>query len=366
VAVAAPLDLAERVAKTGAAFFPFSHPGDSGLQPLWVRMHEAPQEERNAFVVKEIFATACAAAALPKLLTIMQTWKPSMVVRESQEYAAILATEKLGIPRARVSIMQRAFERAAIEIAAASVDAHRGALGLSSDQTGKRILAEPSLSLFPQSFDPPDADQAHVARFRVVSAPALPLPNWWSNLDHPLVYVTLGTVTGGMAPLRDAYRCVLDAVSTMPIRVLLTIGAELPMEDLKEIPSNVHVERFVPQNEVLPHAAAVVCHGGSGTIIGALAAGVPMVIAPMFADQPENAARVNNVGVGIGLPTAGRNPEELRHALTRVLKEPAFRKIAQQMAAEIASLPTVSEAALEIEQMAETVLGDPKPNDVSV
>jgi len=51
--------------------------------------------------------------------------------------------------------------------------------------------------------------------------------------------------------------------------------------------AHVHIARWVPQADVLRHARVVVCHGGSGTTLGALAAGVPLVVTPLFDDQPD-------------------------------------------------------------------------------
>ena len=62
---------------------------------------------------------------------------------------------------------------------------------------------------------------------------------------------------------------------------------------------------WVPHAELLPHCAAMVCHGGSGTVRQGLAAGVPLVVLPLFADQPENARLVHGVGAGIALQLHG-------------------------------------------------------------
>jgi UDP:flavonoid glycosyltransferase YjiC (YdhE family) len=87
-------------------------------------------------------------------------------------------------------------------------------------------------------------------------------------------------------------------------------------------------------------------------VFGTLAAGVPLVVAPMFADQPDNAARIAAVGAGLALPTRSESVQDLRHALTRVLAEDSFRVAARRLAAEIAALPLVDEAAVEIERLA--------------
>jgi MGT family glycosyltransferase len=166
------------------------------------------------------------------------------------------------------------------------------------------------------------------------------------------VYVTLGTVMGNMDESKSLFTVLLDGVRDLPIRVLLTIGKDLPLSALGDVPPNVRVERFVPQDDVIPHAAAVVCHGGSGTMLGTAAAGVPMVVVPMFADQPQNAERVAAVGAGLALPKGGATPEGIRAALTRVLAEHSFRDVARKLAKEIAALPVTDEVVTELERLA--------------
>jgi MGT family glycosyltransferase len=178
-----------------------------------------------------------------------------------------------------------------------SLEKHREQLGAPSDPTSSTIANEPVLTLFPEGFGAPQFGHAEFLRFRAPRAEAPPLPAWWaSGAGDPFVYVTLGMVAGGIDAGRDMYRVVLAALVGLPLRVLFTVGKELALESLGEVPANVHIERFVPQDEVLPHAQAVLCHGGSGTVLGAVAAGVPLVVVPMFADQPYNAERVAAAG----------------------------------------------------------------------
>lgn len=303
-------------------------------------------------VVSEIFADACAVAALPDLLQTVARWQPNIVVRESTEFAGLIAAEKLQVPHARVAIYGQHTERLVQKLAASPVDRHARGVGLPADPGAERISREVQLTLFPPSFEE-ITPVSPVHRFRLErNEVAPPLPDWWSGQQGPFVYVTLGMVTGGFDDLKRAYRATIDAVSTLPVRALLTIGMDLPLDVLGELPPNVHVERFVPQNDVLPHAAAVVCHGGSGTVLGALAIGAPMIVTPMFADQPYNAARVEALGAGVALPTGVPNPDALKAAITRVTTEPSFRAGAQRMAQEFATLPTLDDAAQVIERLA--------------
>jgi UDP:flavonoid glycosyltransferase YjiC (YdhE family) len=113
------------------------------------------------------------------------------------------------------------------------------------------------------------------------------------------------------------------------------------------LPPNVHVERWVPQQDVLADAAAMVCHGGTGTVLGGPEAAVPMVVVPQFADQPDNADRVAAVGAGIvvgGGEAAPATAGEVRAAVNGVLTEPSYREAAGAIAGEIAALPPVDEA----------------------
>ena len=113
--------------------------------------------------------------------------------------------------------------------------------------------------------------------------------------------------------------------------MLLTTGADL---DLGPISANVTVERWVPQREALADAALVVCHGGSGTTLGALAAGLPLVLLPMFSDQFPNADAVAAAGAGVVTDPGG-----LRAAIETVLATPSYRAAAERIAQELRSAP---------------------------
>jgi UDP:flavonoid glycosyltransferase YjiC (YdhE family) len=120
------------------------------------------------------------------------------------------------------------------------------------------------------------------------------------------------------------------------------------------VPPNVHVEQWVPQADVFAVADAVLCHGGSGTTYGALAAGLPLVVVPLFADQPTNGRLVAGAGAGVLVePVPGwtsamdrigeDDAPRLRAAIETVLGEPSYGEGARRLAAEMAALPSVDE-----------------------
>ena len=182
---------------------------------------------------------------------------------------------------------------------AEAIDELRCGLGLPSDPRCERVLGGPYLSLSPPLLDDLSAwPTGDVRRYRdpAEGAPPAPPPDGWGNPDAPLVYVTFGTVAAGSGYFPDLYRGVLEALEDVDARVLMTVGRAHDPEDLGPLPENARVERWIPQAELLPHCAAMVCHGGSGTVRQGLSAGVPLVVLPLFADQPENARLVHRMG----------------------------------------------------------------------
>jgi UDP:flavonoid glycosyltransferase YjiC (YdhE family) len=166
----------------------------------------------------------------------------------------------------------------------------------------------------------------------------LELPEW------PLVYVTLGTVYNDP----DLVRSMLDAVQDLPISIAITTGPGTDPSVLGPRPANVAAASFVPQALLLPLASAVVSHTGSGTMLGALASGLPQVCLPRGADQFANAERIQAVGAGIRLLPDEVTPKRLRAALSSVLHDPAYTGAAAAMKAEIAAMPSAADVLADL------------------
>ena len=156
----------------------------------------------------------------------------------------------------------------------------------------------------------------------------------------------------GLDLAAPAYRTALEGLAALDVRALLTVGHQADVGALGPVPANVRIERWVPQADVFAQAAAVVCHGGSSTTLGALAAALPLVVVPLFADQPYNAARVEACGAGVVV----RPPERgaLGAAITRVLGEPSFAAAARCLGAEMRSHPGARSA---VDALAELAAG---------
>jgi UDP:flavonoid glycosyltransferase YjiC (YdhE family) len=333
VRVAGPRSRGEVVRRAELPFWPFADPPADEVWSVFARAAGMPPEEANAVVIGEIFGRLDTAAALPGVEAMLRKWRPDLIVRESYEFASVVAAERAGIPHVRVATGMASTE-----------DWLLGYAG--SELPLAAIRASPLLSFTPPALD--DGAAAH--RFRAAGESAG--PNRWAE---PLVYVTFGSVAAGMPLFPRVYRTALDELADLPVRALMTIGPHGDVAELGPLPGNATVERWVPQAEVVPHAAAMVCHGGYGTIIGALAAGVPLVVAPLFADQGRNAARVAEVGTGLALPMArsiaAADVSGLGELVRRVLAERSFRDAARRVAASTEALPEVDDAPALLEAL---------------
>ena len=349
VLFAGPPDLAGPVDGAGFGFWRFDPPPEDELGAIWARVPELPPDEANEVVVGEVFGRLNTTAALPRLRDACEQWRPDAVLRDPNEYGSALAAELHGIPHARVAIGLASVEELGLGIAAGAIDAIRQAEGLPSDPRAELLRRSPYLSLFPPTLDEGVQPDTHRFRDPAWEQPPGELPDWWPGREHqPLVYVTFGSVAGSFPQALPVYGVALEAVADLPVRVLLTVGRDLDLDALPGAPDNVRVERWVPQQDVLGHAAAAVVHGGSGSMLGAIAAGVPLVVVPLFADQPQNARRVAEVGAGLAVePNRDDVPatvRPLREAIETVLADPSHRQSAQALADELRAQPPVDDA----------------------
>jgi MGT family glycosyltransferase len=156
-------------------------------------------------------------------------------------------------------------------------------------------------------------------------------PPWPAGDGSPLVVASLGTTP--MDEMSIIQR-VLDALAELPVRALLTVGAHIDPRDL-QVPANARVGGYVRHAAVLPHARMLVTHAGAGSVAAALTHGVPMVCVPLGREQPLNAARVVELGVGRAL-TPDAPVEALRAAIAGVLDDDAIASRARDVAARAA------------------------------
>ncbi len=342
VRLAAPAGARREAERSGLRFHALPDRDEAEVDAIVAGNAELPEEERSAHFVREVFAGVNVRATLAAMLALVRELRPRLVLREPTEVSGLLAAERHGVPHGRVAIMAGATETWGVPVVAPVLDRHRRALGLRPDPAARAVADSPYLTILPEAMeDPDDRGPAHALRFREPTPATAAPPDWWGGDGRPLVYVTFGTVTPRLPSFGELFRAVVDELADVPARVLFTIGQEVDRAALGPVPAHVRVEPWVRQAAIMPSVAVIASHGGAGSTRLALAAGVPSVIVPAFADQPRNAERLAALGAGIALPAG---PTGLGPAIRRLLDDPGPRAVARRVQAQIAALPPVAAA----------------------
>jgi MGT family glycosyltransferase len=239
----------------------------------------------------------------------------------------------------------------------APVNASRLELGLDPLPAGTDSVtvalvrrAAAALVVVPREFDDwpdPPENVFHVGPIAAAAA----LPDWqspWPSGDkRPLVVVTLGTTYMGHGEVLARIASALDPAA---YRVLVLSGGELEPGEIS-VPDGVEVRGYVPHEAVLPHAALAITHGGTGTLLAAFAAGVPVLAVPLGRDQPANAHRVVELELGRSfLPES--TPDEIRTLVLQTLADHEIRSRVAELAETIRSYAGGAQAVDVIERLA--------------
>jgi UDP:flavonoid glycosyltransferase YjiC (YdhE family) len=371
VRVAAPRSFASHVERAGLPHEPFDDVPPEVLGPIFGGLSSVSMEAANHTVVRDVFGRLDAQAAFPGVGEVVERWRPDVVLRDPCEFGSLAAAERAGVPHVEVAIGIGNLQLWASDLLTDALQELDEVAGLPSGTCSAAMAGAPVLTSVPPSLEAETEAEAEaprepssvaaqgrsvVVRYRHGdrrgSVGALP-PGEWGDDGHPLVYVTFGSVTGGFADLRVVFGRCLEALAERPVRVLLTTGHAGDPEELRPWPANARVEQWWPQDDVMPLAAAMVGHGGFGTTMSALTAGVPQVVVPLFAfDQEINATRIAEVGAGIRLGGRQEAAAQVGEAVSRVHGDDRLRSVARALSDEIASLPDVSEIVETIEGLA--------------
>ncbi|WP_238014513.1 glycosyltransferase [Dactylosporangium sp. AC04546] len=326
VAVTGQPALMPHVEKAGLTALPSGRLSTmSGERSALLRADPA-REDRD---FRDGFAGRIATDRAPAVRELAREWRPDVIVCDETDFGSMIAAETLGIPHASVLVLAAGtFGRP--DGLAARLDEVRAEHGLAPDPGLAMLDRHLVISPVPPSFRavplPPTGRLMQLA---------VPVPSGRSDT----VYFTLGTIFNTESG--DLFgRVVAGLREVAHVNLVVTVGDSIDPAELGPQPPHVRVERYVPQAELLPSCAAVVSHAGSGSVLGALAHGLPMVLLPMGADQPANAVRCAELGVGVALDALDTTPEQARDALATVLTDPSYRAAATRLQQEIAVMPS--------------------------
>jgi UDP:flavonoid glycosyltransferase YjiC (YdhE family) len=302
----------------------------------------------------------------PHYRLVAQEPRPAVVVAGVNAFGARIAQEKLGIKLVNVNLQPSAFRSAydapglplpafagrrmrgamwrMMEVylgatIAPDLNRFRKSLGLSTVvRPFHRWMysTDAVIGLFPDWFGAPQPDwppNAYTSDFPLFDDTGAGLPaeveTFLGTGDPPIVF-TRGSQSSGE---RAFFQTCVDTCVKLRRRGLLLASQPGAVPD--DLPDSIRHFDFVPLSRILHRAAAIVHHGGVGTIALSFAAGVPQLAVPLFDDQPDNAARVERLGAGFVLPAPNFRAETLTAKLTALLASREIaatcRKIAERM-----------------------------------
>ena len=299
-----------------------------------------------------MFAEVAAPAKVAALVGAIQAWEADLLIHDMTDFAGPVAAAAAGIPWANHSfggLQPEEFWDSAAEAVAPTW----AAWGVEPGPMGG-MFRSLYLDICPAGLQTPMIERVPaIQRLRPVTfdnPTGQPLPPWVDELGSaPVVYVTLGTVANHTP---EVFETVLAGLVDQPANVIVTVGPDRDPAELGPLPTNVHVEAYLPQSLLFPSCDVVVCHAGSGTTLAALGCGVPLLALPQEANQFWNADRTAGLGAGEVVRPSELTAPAVTDAVARLLGDPAYRQSARRVAEEIASLPSPDEVVVALEALA--------------
>jgi UDP:flavonoid glycosyltransferase YjiC (YdhE family) len=314
----------------------------------------APKDTPD-FMFPRIFGHVMAEPMLRDLVPIVESWRPSLVVHEAGDFAAPIAAASVGIPsvtHAFGAVLPKHRVALAGEAVAPLWQAH----GLEPRTFGGCYDDAVYLDIYPPSLQAEDTP--HINPTQLLRPVAFAagrgdeVPHEMLGSEKPLVYVTFGTYFNRNVSLLTT---VVEGIRALPVNVVVTIGPPNDPAQLGQQPDTVFVARYIPQTALLPHTSVVVSHAGSGTVLAALAAGIPQLCLPQGADQFINAAAVAHAsagitiqpetGAGVSIQAGSLTAQAVADAVTRLLSDSQIAAAARRLSDEIANMPSPAQVA---------------------
>jgi len=286
------------------------------------------------------FAEVIARPMAHALLALAETWRPDLLVHDDSEQGTWIAAERLGIPH--VALQATAWRGAMMRLSAEPAGRLREELGLPPDpalltwhRVGFLATRPPGL------LDPADPLPAGATPMRAVAIedPGASAAPWLDEAPAQgrRIAVTLGTV----APERRAplLATILDALAGLNAEIVVAVGPGLDPSAFLPRRASIRLVSFVPMARLMPLSDLVISHGGSGTMLAALEAGRPMVILPMAADQPSNAAACRAAGAALVVEREAWTAPGIRAAVDLALADRSLGEAARRLRFEIEAMP---------------------------
>jgi MGT family glycosyltransferase len=365
IAFASTPDFCKKIGELGFQTFEVGHNPTADM--LYTELPSVPAENLNPAQVAVIHQLVTIRQKLPDLIVAGENWQPQIIVRENLEWSAILAAEYLGIPHVCVQATaygglpahQTDENKRWLDWLSVELDKLRREWKLQPDPKLASLYHYLLLSFAPPAFHDPAIELPATVRFvRPIFFDAsldTSLPAWNASLPpRPTVYACLGTQASRLPFVYPGiFRQIIEGLADLPLNLILTTGRpDIDPADLGTLPTNVYVERYIPQTLIEPFCDLMITHGGNNTLLSLLNAAIPMLVIPIFGDQLLNARLVRAQGVGRVLNPLKLQPDRIRRAVIEILAADSYRQNARRLQRQLHSLPTLDFAVNLLEELA--------------
>ncbi len=352
---------------TGAAFCPvveaagfraiaagFDYAG-APLDDWFPQLRALHGDDYRRFVARSVRVQAQARRMVPDLLRFgEQGYHPDLVVRDAAEYGGCLAAEVWGVPHASVRTAYSPSSFGRRHVVGPDLADLRRAYNLPADDALEMPFRYLHLAGEPPDFwplDDPPAPTSHLFRPAIFDRPGSEdLPRWVAELPkRPTVCVTLGT---HMNRSTETFEAVLTGLRAEALNLVVLVGRNIDPAHFGSQPDNVYIARYVPLSLLLPRCDLVLSHAGFSTLVTTLDNGLPSVLIPLGADQPDNARSCARLGVARVLEAHERGAGAIQAAVQGVLSNPQYRARAEGVRDSMRRLPAAAHALALVERLA--------------
>ncbi|MGH8990605.1 MAG: glycosyltransferase [Acidimicrobiia bacterium] len=315
----------------------------SNLEETFPEFRHVAPDRRRDWVNEQLWGHHLPRRMLPDIVTMIEDWRPDVVLSGRAELAGPTAAELLGLPYATASAGGSNNLGTFLTQVCPAREHWRAELGLAPDPDGSVLYRYLYLNLIPPAFRPdPGPERVTRHHFRPVefdASGAAGVPPWVASLRPSLVYLTLGSVLGRtFAHLFDP---LVSGARRLGLDVVVTTGRDNPVEAWHAPAERVFAAGYIAQEHLLSKAALVISHGGVNTVLGALSRGVPLVTLPLRSDQFWNARRCEELGVGRTLDAADLTADRVQEVARAVVADQGHQQAASRLAGAIGELPPV-------------------------
>ena len=174
---------------------------------------------------------------------------------------------------------------------------------------------------------------------------AKPLPDELSQFvngaEHGLIVLSFGSIPMLSNWKTEKAEAFMEAFGRLKQRVIIRYTGS----PIKNIPSNVRVQKWLPQNDLLGHNKTVlfITHSGNNGQMEALYHAVPMLAFPIMTDQAYNSLRVIEHGYGRALTYGTFTSDELYETITEMISNPEYKRNIAKCSSMIKQQPSATQ-----------------------